>query len=230
MEFETLIPVIRVLYRDDHYIVVSKPSGMMVHPYEKMPNETCLMKLVKYQTKLYLYPVHRLDRPVSGIVIFGLTSEATAKIKEHWGREDFLKEYLTLCRGTIADSGEFDFELSDEKGKKQEARTLYWPLQSLGGRFTLCKVRILTGRLHQIRRHFNRALHNIVGDTIYGKGRINQEFRDQYNLHRTFLHCYHLRWFHPYRNEFIDIFDELPRDLQNVLEKFGIPSVEVTHL
>ena len=131
---------INIIYQDDHLVAVEKPSGLFVHPYKAVSNEkTHLMKFVKNQIGKYLYPLHRLDRPVSGIVIFGLSSEVVAQIKEEWNSDKNIKEYISLVRGHVEINGEFNFPLKNDKGVPQAARTLYWPLWS-NGEYTLVKV------------------------------------------------------------------------------------------
>lgn len=213
---------IPILYRDEHFLAVDKPSGLLVHPYKRETNEReHLMKWVKAQTGEYLYPAHRLDRPTSGIVLFCLSSEAARDIQKIWGSDSVQKRYLTLARGQVEGPGEFNFELSDENKVKKEARTTYWPLAHFDD-CTLLKVQIHTGRKHQIRRHFSRRMHNIVGDTAYGKGSINRPFREKYNLWRIFLHAYNLSFIHPYTNENVDIFSPLSEDLEKTLISLGL--------
>ncbi|GAB4408704.1 MAG: tRNA pseudouridine(65) synthase TruC [Bacteriovoracaceae bacterium] len=213
--------MIEILFEDPYYLIVNKPSGMFVHPYKEESQEReTLMKIVKEQTGHYVYPIQRLDRPVSGIVLFALSSEAARKIQEEWSKDTTIKEYLCLARGEIESEGIFNFALTDENGVKKEAITKYWPLE-IKNRLTFCRVQIQTGRKHQIRRHFARRCHGIIGDTAHGKGKINQFFRDHYGLHRIFLHCHFLSFIHPYSNQIIDIKCPLPEELSNVLKKAG---------
>ncbi len=217
---------IEVLYQDDHYIVVNKPSGILVHPYKSESNErTHLMKYVKEQTGHYLYPIHRIDRPVSGIVIFALSSEAAAAIQKIWSSEKVEKEYLCLARRQIFEDGTYTFELSNDKGVKQHATTHYFPLDVFED-CTFLRVKIETGRKHQIRRHFSRRCFNLVGDTKYGKGDINRRFRKDYNLHRIFLHATKTCFEHPFTGERIEILCPLPVELGSVINQLTNQSVQ----
>lgn len=217
---------IEVLYQDDHYIVVNKPSGMLVHPYKSQSNErTHLMKYVKEQTGHYLYPIHRIDRPVSGIVIFALSSEAAGALQKIWSSEKVVKEYLCLARRQIKEAGTYTFELSNDKGVKQHAITHYWPLDVFDD-CTFLKVKIETGRRHQIRRHFSRRCYNLVGDTKYGKGDINRRFRSEYNLHRIFLHAAKTIFEHPFTGKLVEILCPMPDELGSVIQKLSSQSPE----
>ncbi|HAZ13071.1 MAG: hypothetical protein A2X86_09775 [Bdellovibrionales bacterium GWA2_49_15] len=210
---------INIIYQDDLIVAVEKPSGLFVHPYKEVSNEKShLMKLVKNQIGKYLYPIHRLDRPVSGIVIFGLSSKVVGQVKEEWNGEKNIKEYLTLVRGQVEMAGEFNFPLRNDKGEPQAARTLYWPEWS-DGDYTLVRVQLKTGRQHQIRRHFSRRMHQIVCDTGYGKGTVNQYFRENFGLSRIFLHAHYLKIFNPMINDYYEFRCPLPPELQQVLDK-----------
>jgi tRNA pseudouridine65 synthase len=231
---EQLLTQKDILYRDDDIIVVNKPSGMIVHPqgtYRK--KEPALMYEVKELTGLYVYPVHRLDRPVSGAVIFALNKKATRSLQENWTSELMIKEYLTLCRGLIFQEGTFDFPLK-EVGKRgrfyKEACTTFSPLQQFyWPEATLCRVRIKTGRRHQIRRHFSRMHYNLIGDTKYGQGSLNIIFRQNFQLPRIFLHAAYLQFPHPVDKRLIEVHCPLPKDLSNCLEslKGGKNSIDL---
>ncbi len=210
--------LVKILFQDEHYIAVDKPSGLLVHPYKKETNEKeNLMKLVKERTGHYLYPIHRIDRPVSGIVIFGLSSEATSKINSIWHNESTSKKYIALARGEVCEMI-IDFPLNNDKKQKQDALTYISPL-SLLPKATLLSAKISTGRKHQIRRHLSRRMHQVIGDTAHGKGKINQFYRDTYNLQRIFLHASKLEFVHPYNNQKISIFSPMPTELREVLTK-----------
>lgn len=213
---------IKVLFQDEHFVIVSKPSGMLVHPYWKESNEReCLLKYVRDQLKQYLYPFHRLDRATSGIVIFGLSKESTKKIQDIWHNEETEKYYKLLARGVFESSGIFEFTLQNEKKVKQDAKTQFWPLL-FDDNVTYLSARIFTGRKHQIRRHFARTAHHLIGDTTYGKGNINRYYRENYKLNRLFLHCSDINFIHPYTNQRINIHDPLPSELESVLTKLNL--------
>jgi RluA family pseudouridine synthase len=210
-------PVIEVLYQDEYFVIVNKPSGLLVHAYKECTDQINLMKLVRLQTGHYLYPLHRIDRPVSGIVIFGINKEASSKLKDQWHEDSTEKEYIVLVRGEILESGTFNFALSNDKKIKQDAVTHYTPIKNYGDWNTLLKVNIDTGRKHQIRRHFSRRCHQVIGDTAHGKGKINRFFREHYNLKRIFLHSHRFKFEHPITKVAIEINCPLPAQLESTL-------------
>ncbi len=208
---------LEILFQDDYYLAVNKPSGLFVHPTKEDAAVTeTLLSIVKAMTGLYLYPLHRLDRPVSGVVLFALSSEAARLMQKNWHTSAVIKEYLCLVRRHFYQSGFFDFSLSDEDGIEKSALTHYWPLERFKDT-SLMKVQIETGRRHQIRRHFSRVCHNLVGDTMYGKGKTNQFFREHFALNRIFLHAHHLSFIHPYTAQKIELTAALPDELTAVL-------------
>jgi tRNA pseudouridine65 synthase len=208
---------LKIHYQDDHYIIVEKPAGLATHPQPRVSNSDTVFYRLKEQTGLYLYPIHRLDRPVSGILAFGLTKESVRELKEYWNSDLVEKSYLALAKGKIEAPGIFNFPLMNDHKVPQEAQTEYEPLFNFED-FTLLKVKIHTGRRHQIRRHFSRRMHPLVGDTSNGHGSINREFRSKYNLHRVFLHACSLKFHHPILNEKIEIKSELPDELVKILK------------
>jgi 23S rRNA-/tRNA-specific pseudouridylate synthase len=208
-------------YEDDVLIAVEKPSGLFVHPSDEDGRiDTHLVKQVREHTGGWCSPINRLDRPVSGIVLFGKNSEVIAQVQARWHDIETQKEYICLCRGTLDSAGTFDEPIKDDNGVEKAALTHYWPLWS-GHKTTLCRVVIESGRKHQIRRHFTRHVHNLVGDTTYGKGPINREFRANFALHRIFLHAKGLRFNHPVTNHPIAIISKLPPELINTLVLMG---------
>lgn len=210
---------IKILFQDEYLIVVDKPSGLLVHrgDHRHGRDRWTLMNIVRDQIQHYVYPVHRLDRPVSGCLLFALTPEVAKSIKDKWHDESTIKEYLALARGKFDEPGEFNFPLKDEQGNLKEALTLYWPMQYFK-HTTLYKIQIKTGRKHQIRRHFSRRCAGIIGDSTHGKGEINRFFRQTYQLNRIFLHSSFIQFQHPITNSLLAIESPLPEDLRNILE------------
>jgi tRNA pseudouridine65 synthase len=211
-----------ILYQDDDLIFANKPSGLLVHRDQgHAQDRITLMSLVRDMVGQHVHAVNRIDRPVSGIVLFTTKRELISIIKNDWGSEETCKEYIVLSKGYKLEKGVFDFALKSDDGSFKEAWTAYIPLYEFPTT-TLYKVKIKTGRKHQIRRHFSRRCMNVIGDTCYGKGAINREFRSSYDLHRIFLHSYRLKIAHPLKKTQLDITCKMPPELVNVLEKMGL--------
>lgn len=215
MEEEKKIPLIELMYSDEHLVVANKPSGISVHPGPKSRGQNdgpFLMKLVRDQLQKRVYPIHRLDRPVSGPVLFLLNPDLVKIVQADWHTSLVRKKYIALARKHLPATGIYDIPLDDK-----ESLTHY---QTLGNfdYSSLVDVEIFTGRMHQIRRHFSRTCNNIVGDTTHGKGDINTLFRAKYELKRIFLHCYFLTFPHPISKIPLEFHCPLPSDLINTLD------------
>jgi tRNA pseudouridine65 synthase len=217
-------PPIEVLHLDEDLVVACKPSGLAVHRGPMSgADETFLLQRLRTQIERHLYPVQRLDRPTSGVIAFGLSRRSAARLQDRLQADDARKEYLVLARGTTAEEFVCDRPLSNKSDEPVEARTTFTRLATFA-RCSLLRARLHTGRRHQIRRHLAHAAHHAIGDTTYGKGRINQWFRDQYGLPRLFLHAARLRIRHPRTDEILDLTARLPDDLRAFLAR--IPDVE----
>lgn len=213
--------IIEILYQDEDLIIVNKPANLLVHPYkEAKQDKTSLLKELKNQTGLYLYPVHRLDRPVSGVIVFALNPQSVRKLQEKWHTNEVKKSYLALVRSQFKSPGEITFELGDKNKVKKPAHTKYTPLE-LYSYATLMKVEIFTGRFHQIRRHFARTVQHVLGDRTYGKKKYNDHYLQEYGLERIFLHSHSIEFPHPTTNKTININCPLTQDLHSVLVKLN---------
>lgn len=216
---------LKVLYKDDHFVAVEKPSGLLVHPYWKETNEKAsLLKELKAQIGQWLYPVHRLDRPVSGVVIFGLASEAVKALQECWRQDQTRKIYLGLAKNIHTGARRFDIPLNNENKVAQEALTLATPIETFADS-SLMEIEIKTGRKHQIRRHFSKHRSQIIGDRMYGKKPINDFYQKEYGIDRIFLHAHKLSFRHPFSGDMTEITSPLPEDLALCLEKIRKASV-----
>ena len=133
-------------------------------------------------------------------------------------RKNTRKEYLALVRGGTPAEGETRRPLTADNGVKKEAHTSFEKIAELS-RCSLLRVRIHTGRRHQIRRHLSHLAHQLIGDTSYGKGRINTFFREEYGLPRLFLHASRLEIDHPRTGERLEIFAPLADDLRRFLKR-----------
>ncbi len=175
-------PTIEVLYQDAGLLAVMKPAGMLVHrDAASRVFEHVLLNTVRDQVGAYLYPVHRLDRNTSGVVLFGLSSEAARVVQASLGDADAEKSYLALVRGQTPAVFESDRPLRNTRGEPCPAVSRFETLACFETS-SLVRVRISTGRHHQIRRHLNHLAHHVIGDTTHGKGGINRQYRAEFGL------------------------------------------------
>jgi len=212
---------IAILHRDEHVVAVSKPSGIHVHRSPLSPDRDVLLARVRDRVGMPVHAVHRLDRATSGIVLFALSPESTRAFQEALRADRAEKAYWALVRGTPPESFRSDRPLTRRSdGVIQPASTEFRRLAGARG-FSLVEARLRTGRRHQVRRHLDHLGHQVVGDTSYGKGRINRWLRAEYGLPRLFLHAARVSLLHPFTGVEIEIADPLPPDLAEFLARFA---------
>jgi tRNA pseudouridine65 synthase len=193
-------PVLPIIWDDACYIAINKPSGLLVHPTELAPGEDSCLKVLRDQIGLRLYPVHRLDRQTSGVLIFAKSSDAARALMTSWPEGNVRKSYQAIVRGWTAEEGLVDRPLRETPEKPRvPAQTRYRrerviELPDPVGRYTTARyswvrVETLTGRQHQVRKHLLSISHPIVGDTTYGDGDHNRYFRAKFGIHRLLLHA-----------------------------------------
>lgn len=173
---------IKVLYEDNHLIAVLKPAGVLVQG--DVTGDRCLMDDVKdylkkkYHKKgnVFLGLMHRLDRPVAGVVLFAKTSKGASRVSEQIREHGTEKTYHALVYGVIEKkSGKLVNKLEKDNdrrrsraSKKGDYAELLYDVISSGNGYSLVKIRLVTGKFHQIRIQFSLIGHPIVGDVKYG--------------------------------------------------------------
>lgn len=219
--FRAMSRDLEILFRDAHLVAVHKPSGLLVHRDELHPEEPAALQIVRDMVGHYVYPVQRLDRGTSGILIYALQPETATALQASWQLPDACKEYLALVRwpGANPELGECwinERPLHDHRDVARAARTEFALVEVLY-RSALVSARLRTGRFHQIRRHLNHDGRHVFGDTSHGKGRNNALYRERYGLDRLFLHMHRLAFAHPVGGARVEITDPLPAELVAVV-------------
>jgi tRNA pseudouridine65 synthase len=212
-----------ILFRDESLIAVDKPAGLAVHRGWARERDVAMVR-VRDQIGAYVYPVHRLDRPTSGVLLFALTAEMAARVCESFATGKTEKTYLALVRGVPPAEILVDHPLppgEDAHAPKVFAQTMVFR-REVFGRYSLVEARPLTGRLHQVRRHLKHLSCPLIGDVNYGKGEHNRLFRERHGLHRLFLHATRLRLPHPAQGGGLDIVSPLPADLAAILQALRV--------
>jgi len=208
-----------ILFRDESLIAVDKPSGLAVHRGWARERDVAMVRL-RDQIGARVFPVHRLDRATSGVLLFALSGEMAARVCESFAAGKTEKTYLALVRGVPPEEILIDHPLppgEDTHAPRVSALTMV-VRREVFGRYSLVEARPLTGRLHQVRRHLKHISCPIIGDVNYGKGEHNRLFRERYGLRRLFLHATRLCLPHPAQGGELDIVSPLPADLEAVLQ------------
>ena len=217
-----------VPFEDVHLLVVDKPAGVVVHPARGHLTGTLAQALEGrghgpadaegWRAGI----VHRLDRDTSGLLVVAKSEAVHARLKAALQRRQVTREYLTLVEGRPpARTGTIDApigrdrrvrtRMSTDTDTPREARTHFELVEALPAT-TLLRVRLETGRTHQIRVHLQAIGHPVVGDPEYGTAGL-------LGLERQFLHAARLAFEHPVTGEAIDVRSDLPDDLAAALER-----------
>jgi len=225
---------IKIIDDTDDYLIIEKPSGLLVHPTTKGESNT----LIDWATEKYpeigkigdepgrAGIVHRLDKEVSGLMVIPKTQDTFEYFKKLFKIRKIEKKYTALAIGRVkSDVGEINFPIARSKNKSglyaslpldsedgKPAKTIYRVLQRFVN-YTLLEVEILTGRTHQIRVHLLAFGHPIAGDTLYGAGKKQKEKPE-----RIFLHASCLK-FTDKNGEIKEYNSQLPGSLQDFLKK-----------
>lgn len=221
-----------IIYRDDHYIAVHKPSGLFVHPTRLACRQPTCMMMLRNQIGRRVYPVHRLDRATSGVLTFALNPEAANKMCLLFERRLVQKGYLAVVRGYTSERGRIHHALRETPEKNpadaiteyEREATVELPLPvgpHPSARFSLVRAMPMTGRFHQIRRHFSHVSHPVIGDTTHGDGKQNRFFRDTFYIRRLLLHALDLAFEHPYSSKLVNIECPVPEEIEALFVELG---------
>lgn len=218
-------PALTILFQDDHLFVINKPSWWVVHR-GLARDKIVLADVVKSHLGAdTVYPVHRLDRQTSGVLMFALHPEAARMLQGQFADGKIKKKYVALVRGVAPPEGHIDSPVpKKEGGERVFAQTDFVRIataETTPRATSLVLVKPRTGRFHQIRRHLKHINHPIIGDANYGKGKLNRAFQDHYELHRMALHATSIKFCHPENHTRICIRAPLPKDLTGPLTTMG---------
>jgi 23S rRNA pseudouridine1911/1915/1917 synthase len=244
---------LEVLYEDEHLAVLNKPAGMMVHAGSGATDEARSGGTL-VNALLYRFPtlssiggelrpgiVHRLDKETSGLLIIARTDEAHEALAAMFSERRVTKTYLALVQGHLPqDAATIQAPIGRDASRRTRMTTRksenarhavshYRVVERLNtrfGPFTLVRVRIETGRTHQIRVHMSSINHPVVGDTLYGAaGKLTNQPtggnrkapREALTLDRNFLHSAELEFVHPLTQKTISLNSSLPPELEAFL-------------
>lgn len=234
--------LLEIAYQDADVVVIHKPAGLLVHrSYLARKEQWFAMQLLRDQIGQKVYPVHRLDRPTSGLLLFALSAAVARALSQQFAEQTVERGYHTVVRGYLDNQGTITAPLSVQIDKYDDERTQvnkaaqsacshYQCLKQIElpfavgkryatSRYSLAKVWLETGRKHQIRRHFAHLRHPIIGDTRYGDGRHNQFFRTYFGIEQLLLAATSLSFIHPIKKQPIEIKWAVPEALTRVFDE-----------
>src|SRR3954469_17576913 len=214
-----------VPYADEHLLVVDKPAGVVVHPARGHRTGTLAQALAGVAAggeEGRAGIVHRLDRDTSGLLVVARSPEAHRRLKAALQARAIAREYSALVEGRPpARSGTIDAPIGRDRRARTRMSTdtddpraavTHFAIERALPATTLLRVRLETGRTHQIRAHLQAIGHPVAGDPEYGTSGL-------LGLERQFLHAARLAFAHPFTGEAVDVRSELPADLRAALER-----------
>jgi 23S rRNA pseudouridine1911/1915/1917 synthase len=224
----------RVVFEDGHLIIIEKPEGVTTVPYERKDTGTALdlvreawRRQGKRATVTPLYTVHRLDKDTSGLLCFAKTKLAERGLHEIFKNHLASREYLAVAHGRVI-GGRIESRLVENRGdgirgstqrpyEGQQAITFVEVVETFS-RSTLCRVRLQTGRTHQIRIHLSEQGHPLVGETVYIRDLLRAG-RTPLPAGRLLLHAATLGFDHPVTGARLDFSCPLPEEFQAELKR-----------
>jgi 23S rRNA pseudouridine1911/1915/1917 synthase len=215
-----------VAFEDEHLLVVDKPAGVVVHPARGHRDGTLAQALAGRaaggEQDWRAGIVHRLDRNTSGLLVVAKSDDVHRGLKDALARHEIRREYLALVDGRPPSrSGTIEAPIGRDRRERVLISTdtdapkdaiTHFEIERALPQATLLRVRLQTGRTHQIRVHMKAIGHPVCGDREYGR-------RDVYGLERQFLHAARLAFTHPVTGESIDVSSPLPDELQDALQR-----------
>lgn len=234
-------PALEIVFHDEHLVAINKPSGLLVHRSPIDRHETRFaLQLLRDQLGQPVFPVHRLDKPTSGLLLFALSAPIARLLGEQFQHQQVRKTYLAVVRGHCLGEGLIDHPLkedpddyADSRQDKpaQDAQTRYRHLASVelpfqvdkypSSRYSLVECQPLTGRKHQIRRHLKHINHPIIGDAKHGKGRHNRMFQQALGCQRLLLAATEMALSHPVEQTPLTLVAPLEANFYQLLHQLG---------
>ncbi|KYG70005.1 pseudouridine synthase [Bdellovibrio bacteriovorus] len=224
----------KILFQDKHFFAIDKPAGYFVHPPELSPYPVPREKICLYHLRKHfnqdVFPVHRLDAPTSGVLLFAMSRDSARELNRLFADRKMHKTYQAVVRGIVEEEGRIDLPLEIDEGRVlAESTTLYKRLSTIElpfpvgkkyptARYSWVEVNPVTGRWHQIRRHFDRIAHPLLGDIEHGDSHHNRFFRDHLEIRGLCLKATSIRMQNPWSQEEITIRTE-PCEKWDKIEK-----------
>lgn len=220
--------MLSILYQDEYLIAINKPCGLLVHRTSIADeNEVFALQLLRDQVGRKLFPVHRIDRPTSGVLVFAFSPEVARSLNNQLTNGESHKKYVALVRGWFPEEMICERHVKNDRGNLQEATTRFVPVKQLElplatdryptARFSVVEAYPLTGRWHQIRQHLAQLRHYIINDRVHGDGKQNRIFTEQLDIREIFLHARSLRLQHPVLSSELTIEAPFPSHWDNFL-------------
>ena len=233
---------LEIIFEDDYIICVNKPNNVLVHHAflsRNVGDEDSLLQLIEKEFGIKVYPVHRLDRKTSGLILLAKEKDYVSKFQELFTTKQIQKTYFGVVRGFSPETKTID---SPVKGRDanvhKEALTYLRTLANItldipvkpydSSRYSLVEFLPQTGRMHQLRVHSNKISHPLIGDAKYGDKNHDTMFAENFGWKNLFLHAGKLEFIHPFSSEKMILKGTFPKDWIEMFEEFNWNWKELT--
>lgn len=212
---------VSTLFHDDCLVAVDKPAGMVVHRSPGARDPVVVMTFVRDLVGEHVYPIHRIDRQTSGVVLVATTLAAAQRLYASFKAGEVQKTYLAVVHGRADDRGRIETPLEKKPGVLQAAITEFTTLARADD-CSLLRIHPLSGRRHQIRRHMRELGLPVAGDPIYGDADRDLALAEAAGLARMALHAHRLCFPHPLTRIPVELEAPIPVDLEAPLRRLGL--------
>ena len=224
-----------IVFEDDYLLCVSKPNNVLVHHAfhsRNVAEEDSLLQLIKNELGIKVYPIHRLDRKTSGIILLAKETHFVSKFQELFTNNEINKTYFGIVRGFSPETKTIDSPVKGRDAnvhkealthlKTLEKVTLNIPVKPYdSSRYSLVELSPKTGRMHQLRVHSNKISHPLIGDPKYGDKNHNLMFEENFGCTNMFLHAGKLDFKHPFTTEELTLKATFPKDWVTLFDEFS---------
>ncbi len=201
-----------ILYRDETIIAINKPTGFLVHKTSIARGvKEIILQSLRDQIGQKVFPIHRLDRKTSGVLLFALDIESNRSMCALFAERKIKKHYTAIVRGWTDDMDTIDYSLTNDAGKTQDAITRYTRIgkseielpysKFLTSRYSHVNLYPETGRMHQLRKHMAHIRHPILGDRPHGCNKQNRLWKEKFDMEEMMLHAREIRFDHPFTGQ-----------------------------
>ncbi|WP_299492529.1 23S rRNA pseudouridine(1911/1915/1917) synthase RluD [uncultured Shewanella sp.] len=233
-----------IVYEDDHILVINKQAGLVVHPGAGNSDGTLLNALLHHCPNIELVPragiVHRLDKDTTGLMVVAKTVEAQTHLVAALQARDITREYEAIVQGTIISGGTVDEPIDRHPTKRTHMAVVYdgkpamthYRVAEKFRAHTRLRLRLESGRTHQIRVHMAHIGHVLVGDPVYGgrprppKGVTPEFFETYMGFKRQALHAVRLELAHPFTCEIMSWQAPIPEDMKVLTQALRLDTQE----
>ena len=201
---------LEIVFENELLIAINKPHGLLVHRSKIAADVSIFaVQLLRDQIGQKVYPVHRLDRKTSGVLLFAKTPKSNIELQAYFRNRQIKKKYWAIVRGFVPTSGTIDYPLKEEE-KTKEAITHFSQLNQFeipipSGKFSTSRYSLIelipdTGRYHQLRKHMAHIFHPIIGDRPHGCNKQNKIWKETFDMTSMLLHAKSLSFDYPISN------------------------------